>query len=104
MSAWWVGTSPTGLERSRSMFERLMKEVPTHHALIFYFTYAEFEEEHGLYSHAIDIYDRMVKAVLPSEKFKAYSIYIAKATKLLRRTQSSAACALPQTHHRRLQD
>lgn len=45
--------------------------------------YAEFEEEYGLYSHAVEIFDRMVKAVAQPEKFKAYSIYIVKVSKLL---------------------
>lgn len=46
------------------MFERVLKEVPKGKCKIFYFLYAEFEEEFGLYSHAIEIYDRMVNNVL----------------------------------------
>lgn len=42
-----------GVERTRSMFEKLLKEVPKDKCSIFYFMYAEFEENYGLYSHAI---------------------------------------------------
>jgi pre-mRNA-splicing factor SYF1 len=65
------------------MFERLLKDVPKEHASIFYFMYAEFEEQYGLYSHAVEIYDRMVRAVPAQERFQAYSIYITKVAKLL---------------------
>jgi hypothetical protein len=58
------GSDGIGVERTRSMFERVLKEVPKGKCKIFYFLYAEFEEEFGLYSHAIEIYDRMVNNVL----------------------------------------
>ena len=45
------------------MFERLFRDIPKENAGIFYFIYAEFEENFGLYSHAIEIYDRMVRGV-----------------------------------------
>ena len=51
--------------------------------MIFYFSYAEFEEQFGLYSHAVEIYDRMVRAVPQDSRFRAYSIYIGKVAKLL---------------------
>lgn len=75
--------TPSGVERARSMFERLLREVPAEHCFIFYFSYAQFEEEHGLYSHAVEIFDRMVRAVPVEERFKAYSLYIAKVAALL---------------------
>ena len=31
--------------------------------------YAEYEEEYGLYSHAIEIYDRLVQSVPNEEKY-----------------------------------
>jgi pre-mRNA-splicing factor SYF1 len=77
------GGTAAGVERARSMFERLFRDIPKDQAGIFYFIYAEFEEKYGLYSHAVEIYDRMVRAVPQEEKFQAYSIYIAKVTKLL---------------------
>jgi pre-mRNA-splicing factor SYF1 len=51
--------------------------------MIFYFSYAEFEESYGLYSHAVEIYDRMVRAVPQEQRFRAYSVYTAKVAKLL---------------------
>jgi hypothetical protein len=45
------------------MFERLLREVPQDHCRIFYYIYAEFEEDYGLYSHSVEIFDRMVRAV-----------------------------------------
>ncbi len=36
-----------------------------------------------MYSHAIEIYDRMVNSVPKESKFRAYNIYIAKVAKLL---------------------
>jgi pre-mRNA-splicing factor SYF1 len=34
--------TPAGVERARSMFERLLREAPPAHCFIFYFSYAEF--------------------------------------------------------------
>lgn len=84
------GTSAVGVERARSMFERLLKDTPVQHCGTFYFMYAEFEEEYGMYSHAIEIYDRMIEAVPKPEKYQAYSIYINKVTKLLGITKTRA--------------
>ena len=52
--------------------------------------YAEFEEEHGLYSHAIEIYDRMINNVPEGERYQAFNIYIAKVSKLLGITKTRA--------------
>ena len=82
--------SASGIERARSMFEKLLREAPQEHCSIFYFMYAEFEEQYGLYSHAVEIYDRMVKAVPQQERFAAYSAYIAKVAGLLGVTKTRA--------------
>jgi hypothetical protein len=36
------GETAVGVERTRSIFERLLKEVPPTQSKIFYFLYAEF--------------------------------------------------------------
>ena len=36
----------------------------------FYLMYAKLEEEHGLARHAMTIYERATKAVLPEEQFE----------------------------------
>lgn len=82
--------SASGVERARSMFEKLLREAPQEYCGIFYFMYAEFEEQFGLYSHAVEIFDRMVKAVPQQERFAAYSAYIAKVAKLLGVTKTRA--------------
>ncbi len=38
------GSDGIGVERARSMFERVLKEAPKDMCKIFYFLYAEFEE------------------------------------------------------------
>ena len=38
--------------------------------LAFYLMYARLEEDHGLARHAMAIYDRATKAVLPEEQFE----------------------------------
>ena len=82
------GGTATGVERARSMFERLFRDVPKDYAATFYFIYADFEEKYGLYSHAVEIYDRMVRAVPTDQRFEAYSIYISKVAKLLGATKT----------------
>lgn len=52
--------------------------------------YAEFEEEYGLYSQSIEIYDRMVNSISVEEREKAYNIYIAKVAKMLGITKTRA--------------
>ena len=47
------GGTAAGVERARSMFERLLRDVPKDQAGTFYFMYAEFEENYGLYSHVV---------------------------------------------------
>ena len=51
--------------------------------MIFYMMYAEMEEKHGLISHAVEIYDRMVEAVPYEKKEQAFYIYISKVSSFL---------------------
>ena len=41
----------------------------------FYLMYAKLEEEHGLARHAMTIYERATKAVLPEEQFEVQLRY-----------------------------
>lgn len=72
------------------MFERVLKDAPKDRCKIFYFLYAEFEEQYGLYSHAIEIYDRMVNNIPDDQKYEGFNIYIAKVSKLLGITKTRA--------------
>lgn len=47
-----------------------------------YLLYAKLEEEHGLARHAMAIYDRGCKAVLPEEQFQMFNVYILKAAEI----------------------
>lgn len=64
--------------------------MPQERCKIFYFMYAEFEEQYGLYSYAVEILDRMVNAVKDDERYECYSIYIAKVAGLLGITKTRA--------------
>ena len=42
----------------------------------FYLLYAKLEEEHGLARHAMGVYDRATKAVLPQEQNEVFLLWI----------------------------
>ncbi|KAH7983955.1 hypothetical protein HPB52_015750 [Rhipicephalus sanguineus] len=60
----------TKLERARDLFEQCLEGCPAKFAKALYLLYAKLEEEHGLARHAMAIYDRGCKAVLPEEQFE----------------------------------
>jgi pre-mRNA-splicing factor SYF1 len=44
--------------------------------------YADFEENYGLISHAMEVYDKAIKEISDKEhQFEMFNLYIAKATK-----------------------
>ena len=75
------GTAKT--ERARDLFERVLGDCPEKKRLFYYVMYGEFEENHGLISHAVEIYDRMVEQVTDSEKISAFELYIFKVSEYL---------------------
>ncbi|XP_048587532.1 pre-mRNA-splicing factor SYF1-like [Nematostella vectensis] len=72
----------TKLERSRDLFEQVLDGCPAKFAKAFLLMYAKMEEEHGLARHAMAIYDRATKAVLPEEKFEMFNLYIKRAAEI----------------------
>lgn len=72
----------TKLERARDLFEQCLEGCPSKFAKSLYLLYAKLEEEHGLARHAMAIYDRGCKAVLPEEQFEMFNIYILKAAEI----------------------
>ncbi|KAK8775905.1 hypothetical protein V5799_030751 [Amblyomma americanum] len=72
----------TKLERARDLFEQCLEGCPAKFAKSLYLLYAKLEEEHGLARHAMGIYDRGCKAVLPEEQFEMFNIYILKAAEI----------------------
>jgi len=49
------------IERIRDMFSQILKSAPKDKIKLFFYMYADFEENFGLISHALAIYDRAVK-------------------------------------------
>lgn len=70
------------LERARDLFEQCLEGCPPKYAKALYLLYAKLEEEHGLARHAMAIYDRGCKAVLPEEQFEMFNVYICKAAEI----------------------
>lgn len=70
------------LERARDLFEQCLENCPPKFAKSIYLLYAKLEEEHGLARHAMSVYDRATRAVLPEEQFEMFNIYIKKAAEI----------------------
>lgn len=70
------------LERSRDLFEQCLENCPSKFAKSFYLLYAKLEEEHGLARHAMAVYDRATKAVLPEEQNEMFNVYIKRAAEI----------------------
>ncbi|XP_048776809.1 pre-mRNA-splicing factor SYF1-like isoform X2 [Ostrea edulis] len=70
------------LERSRDLFEQCLEKCPAKFAKSFFLLYAKLEEEHGLARHAMAVYDRATKAVLPEEQNEMFNVYIKKAAEI----------------------
>ncbi|CAG0892203.1 unnamed protein product [Cyprideis torosa] len=72
-----------------------------------YLLYAKLEEEFGLARHAMAVYERACKAVLPEQKFDMYNIYIQKAAEIYgvtktREIYEAAIEALPDAQAREM--
>ncbi|GFQ99306.1 pre-mRNA-splicing factor SYF1 [Trichonephila clavata] len=72
----------TKLERARDLFEQCLENCPQKFAKPIYLLYAKLEEEHGLARHAMAVYSRATKAVLPEEQFDMFNIYLKKAAEI----------------------
>ncbi|CAG0878572.1 unnamed protein product [Darwinula stevensoni] len=70
------------LERARDLFEQCLDGCPQKYAKSIFLLYAKLEEDHGLARHAMAVYDRATKAVLPEEQFEMFNIYIKKAAEI----------------------
>lgn len=67
------------LERARDLFEQVLTSCPKDRIKIFYYLYAKLEEEHGLFNHVMEIYDRAVKDLPHSERVEVFYVYMQKA-------------------------
>nr|CAB3267779.1 pre-mRNA-splicing factor SYF1 [Phallusia mammillata] len=93
------------LERARDLFEQALEHCPSKYAKNLYLLYAKLEEDHGLSRHAMAVYDRATKAVLPEQKHELFNIYIRRAAELYGVTHTrpiyeKAVELLPDQHAR----
>ena len=69
------------VERIRHLFQQALKDCPKEKAKLFLLMHADFEENFGLLSHAMAIYDRATREVDQGEELiQVFNLYIAKAT------------------------
>lgn len=93
----------TKVERARDLFEQAIDKIPKEHAKTIYIMYADFEERYGLARHAMSVYDRATRAVLPEEQYVMFLLYIARATDFFgvtrtREIYEKAIAVLPDKH------
>lgn len=67
------------LERTRSLFERALEDIPPKYAKSICITYGLFEEKNGLASNSMKIYERATSYVDIEEKKEMYLFYISKS-------------------------
>eukprot|EP00043_Microstomoeca_roanoka_P012576 m.121881 g.121881 ORF g.121881 m.121881 type:complete len:821 (-) comp15536_c2_seq1:136-2598(-) len=67
------------VERARELFEQCLAHVPDKFAKVLYLKYAQFEEDHGLARHAMAVYERATRAVLATERYDVWQLYIKRA-------------------------
>ncbi|XP_054043783.1 LOW QUALITY PROTEIN: pre-mRNA-splicing factor SYF1, partial [Rissa tridactyla] len=70
------------LERARDLFEQALDGCPPKYAKTIYLLYARLEEEFGLARHAMGVYERATRAVLPAQRHDMFNIYIKRAAEL----------------------
>ncbi|XP_064355470.1 pre-mRNA-splicing factor SYF1 [Dromaius novaehollandiae] len=70
------------LERARDLFEQALDGCPQRYAKTIYLLYAKLEEDFGLARHAMAVYERATRAVLPAERYDMFNIYIKRAAEI----------------------
>lgn len=68
------------LERARDLFEESLKGCPAKYCKSLYLMYGKMEEDFGLARRALQIYERSLLAVEPSEKLDMYNFCATKAS------------------------
>lgn len=70
----------TKVERIRDLFQQVLNKVPAKHAKVFYYMYADYEENFGLLNHAMEVYDRGCKELTEAkDRYELLNLHIAKA-------------------------
>lgn len=65
------------VDRIRDLFEQVLKGVPQKQAKLFFYMYADFEENFGLLNHAMQIYDRASKELTKEDIYEVLNVSIA---------------------------
>ncbi|XP_064649238.1 pre-mRNA-splicing factor SYF1-like [Lineus longissimus] len=78
------------LERARDLFEQCLEGCPAKFAKTLYLLYAKLEEDHGLARHAMAVYDRATRGVLPEEQYEMFNIYIKRVAEIYGVTHTRA--------------
>ncbi|XP_072014500.1 LOW QUALITY PROTEIN: pre-mRNA-splicing factor SYF1-like [Amphiura filiformis] len=78
------------LERARDLFEQCLDGCPKKFTKAIYLLYAKLEENYGLARHAMAVYDRATKGVLPEEQYEMFNIYIKRAAEIYGVTHTRA--------------
>ncbi|KIM32035.1 hypothetical protein M408DRAFT_64270 [Serendipita vermifera MAFF 305830] len=68
------------LERTRDLFEQALEKCPQKFCKPLFLMYAKLEEDFGLATRAMSIYERAAGVVADEDKFEMFTIYIAKVT------------------------
>jgi len=66
----------TKVERVRHLFEECLKECTPEKSQIFLMMFADYEENFGLLSHAMDIYERATNKI--TDNLEIWNIFLAK--------------------------
>jgi pre-mRNA-splicing factor SYF1 len=69
-------------ERVRDLFEGAVLQAPPERKKALYLTYARFEEEFGLASRAMKVYQDAASAVPAGDRLGVYEVHVARATEL----------------------
>ena len=67
------------IQRLRELFEQAVENCPPKFAKVLYLVYGDLEEERGLPSNAIRIYEGATRAVAEEERFEMFYFYIMKS-------------------------
>jgi pre-mRNA-splicing factor SYF1 len=68
------------LERARDLFEQVLTSCPKDKIRIFYLLYSKLEEEYGLGSHIIEVFERAIRDVPDGQRAEMFLIYIQKVS------------------------
>jgi len=69
----------TKVERVRHLFEECLTECPSDLSQIFLLMYADYEENFGLLSHAMEIYERATNSQ-SEDSLDMWNIFLSKVT------------------------